>query len=209
MSEHNVESDLPENWFAEELKRAKARRESIPESARPSLNLRPTPVPRGCHCGHPGAGCTCQHRAERVPSPEPGEPSIAFGMDDDRITFCNQAALDEYVRGAIAETTAPALEAADIESDAREALARQLVRDRLHFYGITDEEIDAERLMEPVDHDAHDCAPVQSGQWECFNEYDSPTHPRHDWADEAAEWVCWVLDHPLVATSVTPPEVDE
>lgn len=33
--------------------------------------------------------------------PAPGEPAITFYMDDDRITFRDQAALDEYVAGAI------------------------------------------------------------------------------------------------------------
>ena len=89
--------------------------------------------------------------------------------------------------------------------DAREALARRIVRDRLNYFGISDEQIDAERLMEPVDHEAHGCLPVQPGLWECFNEFDSPNHPRHDWADEAAEWVCWVLDHPSIASVVFPP----
>lgn len=35
--------------------------------------------------------------------PAPGEPEITFGMDDDRITFRDQAALDEYVAGAMFE----------------------------------------------------------------------------------------------------------
>ena len=45
-----------------------------------------------------------QRRAKRNESlPTPGEPAITFGMDDDRITFRDQAALDEYVAGAILE----------------------------------------------------------------------------------------------------------
>ena len=35
--------------------------------------------------------------------PATGEPAITFGMDDERITFRDQAALDEYVAGAILE----------------------------------------------------------------------------------------------------------
>jgi hypothetical protein len=50
-----------------------------------------------------------QHRAQRVPMPAPGEPAITFGMDDDRITFRDQAALDEYVRGSSAEIDATTL----------------------------------------------------------------------------------------------------
>jgi hypothetical protein len=35
--------------------------------------------------------------------PASGEPEITFDMDDERITFRDQAALDEYVAGAILE----------------------------------------------------------------------------------------------------------
>lgn len=45
-----------------------------------------------------------QRRAERDESlPAAGEPAITFGMDDDRIMFRDQAALDEYVAGAMLE----------------------------------------------------------------------------------------------------------
>lgn len=45
-----------------------------------------------------------QRRAKRDESlPAPGTPAITFGMDDDAITFRDQAALDEYVAGAILE----------------------------------------------------------------------------------------------------------
>jgi hypothetical protein len=62
-----------------------------------------------------------QHRVDRVPTPAPGEPAITFGMDDDRITFRDQDALDEYVRGAIAEfdSLAPIVRAAVVDWNTR------------------------------------------------------------------------------------------
>lgn len=43
-------------------------------------------------------------REARAPLPGDGTPAIEFGMDDERIIFRDQPALDEYVRGALADT---------------------------------------------------------------------------------------------------------
>ncbi len=45
-----------------------------------------------------------KRRARRAESaPMPGGPAITFGMDTDAITFRDEAALDEYIAGAILE----------------------------------------------------------------------------------------------------------
>lgn len=44
--------------------------------------------------------------AHRKHLPAPGEPAITINMDDDRITFRDQAALDEYVLGYLSEHVA-------------------------------------------------------------------------------------------------------
>lgn len=65
----------------------------------------------------------------RAPRPAPGEPAITFGMDDSRITFRDQAALDEYVAGALAEVVAlvPIFEAKyGIQSSPVESLRKAL-----------------------------------------------------------------------------------
>ncbi len=43
-------------------------------------------------------------RDMRIPKPD-GEPDIRMPMDSDQIIFRNQAALDEYVAGALATVT--------------------------------------------------------------------------------------------------------
>lgn len=64
-------------------------------------------------------------RDERVPEPE-GEPAITMPMDSDQIIFRDQAALDDYVAGALGDLKARNAELeADIQNIAGGALVEE------------------------------------------------------------------------------------
>lgn len=82
------------------------------------------------------------------------------------------------------------------EREAVEARFWALWRDRMAHYGYTPEQIDA--VEQPVDHEAAGCY-WENCNWVCTDEDEKPNHPDHDEAEVTAEWVCWMLDHPLLA----------
>lgn len=55
-----------------------------------------------------GVASLAQHRADKRPTSLPRDrvPAITFFMDDDRIIFRDEAALDEYVAGVLAPVQA-------------------------------------------------------------------------------------------------------
>jgi hypothetical protein len=75
-----------------------------------------------------------------------------------------------------------------------EALARTITHDRMVHYGYTAAGIAATEA--PPDHS--ECELTEYG-WECADENGKGRHPDHLEADQTAEFVMFVLEHPAVA----------
>lgn len=76
--------------------------------------------------------------------------------------------------------------------------ARRMVSDRLALYGYTPEQIT--EGMRPRVHDNAGCN-FEGVPGACYDENGDPGHPLQDEADEAAEFVMWVLEHPELTTT--------
>ncbi len=86
-------------------------------------------------------------------------------------------------------------------------VAERLVRDRMRYYGYTDEQI-TNAEAEPPHTDL--CEHVGEGRYDCEDERGRSHHADRDELHATAEWVMWVLEHPTVTARLAaqPPQDD-